>query len=257
MTEQGTARRPAKRRLIAGATAAATIAAGALVSSELVAGAGAATPVSSTQWQTCKVTLNGVQTTVDKAERTRTVVNGTGGSWAVVGFFVRTDGACTFKRVLKVDGRVGYNGISNGLTRRQGSGTTPSGTYTMTESFGNSPRPATALSYHRVKTGDYWVQDQNSAFYNTLRNSGLGGFLASTTGSNGSERLLDYTTQYAHSVVINFNRAPERRTVGRGSGIFLHVNGRGATAGCVSITKAGLRTLMSYLRSGDRITITA
>lgn len=255
--EQGTATRRIKRRLLVGLTAAATLAAGALVTTDLVAGAGAATPTSSGLWQTCKVTLNGVTTTVDKAERTRTVVNGTGGSWAVVGFFVRTDSACTFKRVLKVDGRVGYNGISNGLTRRQGSGTTPSGTYTMTESFGNSPRPATALSYHRIKTGDYWVQDQNSPFYNTLRNSALGGFLATTAGSNGSERLLDYTTQYAHSVVINFNRAPDSKVVGRGSGIFLHVNGKGATAGCVSITKASLRTLMSFLRPGDRITISA
>lgn len=176
-----------------------------------------ATPTSSALWETCKVTLNGVSTTVDKAGRTRTVVNGTGGSGTVVGFFVRTDGACRFKRILKVDGRVGYNGISNGLTRRQGSGTTPAGTYTMTESFGNSPRPMTALSYRRVTAGDYWIQDQNSLFYNTLRNSSLGGFLATTLGSNGSARLLDYTTQYAHAVVINFNRAPDSKVVGRGS----------------------------------------
>jgi L,D-peptidoglycan transpeptidase YkuD (ErfK/YbiS/YcfS/YnhG family) len=253
--EQGTGRRRLARRLLVGATAAATLAA-ALVTTGLVAGAGAATlPTSSTLWQTCNVTLGGVATTVDKAERTRTVVNGTGGSWAVLGLYVRTDSACTFKRVLRVDSRVGYNGISTGLTRRQGSGTTPSGTYSMTETFGNSPRPATAMPYHRVKPGDFWVQDQNSLFYNSLRNSSLGGFLASSLGSNGSERLLDYTTQYAHAVVINFNRAPDRKLIGRGSGIFLHVNGKGATAGCVSITKANLRTLLSYLRPGDRITI--
>lgn len=254
--EQGSATRDGgKRRLAVGATAAATLAAGALVTTDLVAGAGATTlPASSSLWQTCKVTLNGVSTTVDKAERTRTVVNGTGGSWAVVGFYVRTDSPCSFKRVLRVDGRVGYNGISNGVTRRQGSGTTPSGTYTMTESFGNSPRPATALPYHRVKPGDWWVQDQNSLFYNQLRNQSLGGFLARTSSS---ERLADYGPVYAHSVVINFNRAPDRKVIGRGSGIFLHVNGKGATAGCVSITKANLRTLMSYLRPGDRITITA
>ncbi len=33
------------------------------------------------------------------------------------------------------------------------------------------------------------------------------------------------------------------------------MNGKGATAGCVSITKKNLRTLLSYLRPGDRITI--
>jgi L,D-peptidoglycan transpeptidase YkuD (ErfK/YbiS/YcfS/YnhG family) len=250
--------RRVKRRLVAGGTAAAVLAGGALLSGSLLPGADAAAlPTSSTLWQTCNVTLDGVATTVDKAERTRTVVNGTGGSWAVLGFYVRTDSACTFERVLRVDSRVGYNGISNGLTRRQGSGTTPTGTYSMTETFGNSPRPATAMPYHRVKPGDFWVQDQNSLFYNSLRNSSLGGFLAGTVGANGSERLLDYTTQYAHAVVINFNRAPERTVIGRGSGIFLHVNGKGATAGCVSITEAKLRTLLSYLRPGDRITITA
>jgi L,D-peptidoglycan transpeptidase YkuD (ErfK/YbiS/YcfS/YnhG family) len=247
-----------KRRLVAAGTATALVTIGALASGALP-GAGAATlPTSSAAWQTCEVTLNGVPVTVDKAERTRTVVRGTGGSWAVVGFYVRTDSACTFKRILRVDGRVGYNGISNGLTRRQGSGTTPSGTYSMTYAFGNSRKPAgTAIAYHRVKPGDYWVQDADSPFYNELRNSALGGFLARTTGANGSERLSDYPTQYAHAIILNFNRAPDTKIVGRGSGIFLHVNGTGATAGCVSIAKDDLKALMSYLRSGDRITITA
>jgi L,D-peptidoglycan transpeptidase YkuD (ErfK/YbiS/YcfS/YnhG family) len=195
---------------------------------------------------------------VDRKERTRTVVNGTGGSWATVGFYVRTDSACTFRQIFRGDGRVGYNGISNGLTRRQGSGTTPSGTYSMTYAFGNSRKPAgTAIAYHRVKPGDFWVQDQNSPYYNELRNSALGGFLATTTGANSSERLSDYTTQYAYAVILNFNRAPDQKVVGRGSGIFLHVNGTGATAGCVSISKSRLQTLLTYLQSGDRITISA
>ncbi len=86
--EQGTAPRRLTCRLLASATAAATLAAGALVTTGLVAGAGAATlPTSSALWQTCNVTLGGVTTTVDRAERTRTVVNGTGGSWAVLGFY--------------------------------------------------------------------------------------------------------------------------------------------------------------------------
>lgn len=243
------------RRLATAIGAAAATLLGTLATTDLVAGAGAATlPATSSLWQTCRITLDGVTTTVDRSERTRTVVNGTGGSWAKVGFFVRTDSACSFKRVLRVDGRVGYNGITSGLTRRQGTGTTPAGTYTMTETFGNSPRPTTAMPYHRVQPGDWWVQDQNSRYYNELRNARLGGFLARTSAG---ERLLDYQTQYAHSVVINFNRAPDRKVIGRGSGIFLHVNGRGATAGCVSITKTDLRTLLSYLRPGDRITITA
>lgn len=126
----------------------------------------------------------------------------------------------------------------------------------MTEAFGNSASPGTAVPYHRARPGDWWVQDHNSPFYNTRRNQSLGGFLLRTTGLNSSERLADFGNQYAHALVINFNRAPDLKVAKRGSGIFLHVNGRGATAGCVSISKDRMRTVLSYLRPGDRITIT-
>lgn len=254
--EKQTATRRLKRRLLAGATAAATLAAGTLASGTLLAGADAATlPVSSSAWRTCTVTMNGVPLTVDRAERTRTVVNGTGGSHAGVAFYVRAESACTFKRLFLADGRVGYGGIVDGATRRQGTGTTPAGTYSMTEAFGNSASPGTAVPYHRVRPGDWWVQDNNSPFYNSLRNQSLSGFLLRTTGLNSSERLADFGAQYAHALVINFNRTPDRQVTKRGSGIFLHINGSGATAGCVSVRKERVRTMLSYLRPGDRITI--
>jgi L,D-peptidoglycan transpeptidase YkuD (ErfK/YbiS/YcfS/YnhG family) len=249
--------RRVSRRLTAGATAAVALLGVLAVSGGLLPGAGAATPITSATWQTCQVTLNGVPVTVDKTDRTRAVVNGTGGSWARLGFYVRTDSACGFRRVLLVDSRVGYNGITAGATRRQGTGTTPSGTYTMTEVFGNAGMPPTAMPYHRVQSGDWWVEDNTSLFYNELRNSSLGGYMLRTTGLNSSERLANFPTQYAHAIVINFNRAPDRKVLGRGAGIFLHVNGSGATAGCVSITHAALDTLLSYLRPGDSITIAA
>lgn len=254
--EQRTTTGRVKRRLIVGTTAAGTLAAGTLVSGTLLAGADAATlPTTSAAWRTCNVTMNGVPVTVDRTERTRTVVNGTGGSKASVAFYARTDSPCTFKRVFLADGRVGYGGIVDGATRRQGIGTTPAGTYTMTEAFGNAASPGTAMPYHRVASGEWWVQDNNSPFYNSLRNQSLGGFLLRTTGLNSSERLADFGTQYAHSIVINFNRAPDAQLAKRGAGIFLHVTGKGATAGCVSIRKERVRMLLSYLRPGDRIPI--
>lgn len=249
-------RTPRRRRLIAGTTAGAVVAAGALLSGDLLAGADATTlPTNSSAWRTCQVTLNGVPVVVDATERTRTVVNGSGGSKAKVGLYARTDSACTFSRIFLTDGRVGYGGIADGVTRRQGTGTTPAGTYSMTEAFGNSASPGTALPYHRVQRGDWWVQDNNSAFYNSRRHESLGGFLLRTNGLNGSERLTDFGNQYAHSVVINFNRAPDTMVRKRGSGIFLHVTGKGATAGCVSLPKSKVRTLLQHLQSGDRITI--
>jgi L,D-peptidoglycan transpeptidase YkuD (ErfK/YbiS/YcfS/YnhG family) len=126
----------------------------------------------------------------------------------------------------------------------------------MTEAFGINPNPGTALPYHQVVAGDWWVQDNNSPYYNSLRNESQGGFRPTPHGLNGSERLMDYGKQYAHAVVINFNRAPDVQIARRGSGIFLHANsGKGATAGCVSIGKPKLRLLMTYLQPRDRITI--
>ncbi|MEV0784164.1 hypothetical protein AB0I52_14535 [Streptomyces sp. NPDC050423] len=43
---------------------------------------------------------------------------------------------------------------------------------------------------------------------------------------------MNYPTQYAKALVVNFNRWPT--TPGHGAGTFLYVNGMGATTGCVS-----------------------
>ncbi len=120
-------------------------------------------------------------------------------------------------------------------TRKQGTGTTPRGTFTMTQAFGNAAEPGMWLPYHRVKSGDYWVEDNASRYYNTLRNKSQGGFRywLPTANDDSSEYLPHYTTQYKYAVVINFNRAPDYHKAHRGAGIFLHVKGSGATAGCV------------------------
>ncbi len=210
----------------------------------------------STAWESCTINLGGVTVKVRKSERTRTIVDGTGGQRARLSFWARDASPCGFVQVFSTLSWVGANGMADGRTRRQGTLTTPTGTYTMTEAFGIQGNPGTALPYHRVRSGDWWVQDNNSKYYNSLRNQKDGGFSVTTRGVNGSERLMDYGKQYAHVVVINFNRAPDRQVPRRGSGIFLHVNsGKGATAGCVSIGKPKLRQLMSYLQPRDRITI--
>ena len=73
-----------------------------------------------------------------------------------------------------------------------------------------------------------------------------GGFRWWLESSNpdASERLGEYRTQYEWSIVIGFNEDQVRH---RGSGIFLHVNGSGATAGCVSAPRGFIRSLMARL----------
>ena len=46
-------------------------------------------------------------------------------------------------------------------------------------------------------------------------------------------------------MVLDFNYWDQVRH--RGAGIFLHVNGRGATAGCVSVPRRLMRTVMAWL----------
>jgi L,D-peptidoglycan transpeptidase YkuD (ErfK/YbiS/YcfS/YnhG family) len=65
-----------------------------------------------------------------------------------------------------------------------------------------------------------------------------------TSGLNESERLTDFPREYEYAVNTSFNYQQVRY---RGAGIFLHVNGRGATAGCVSVPRWLMGTVMARL----------
>ena len=226
-----------------------------------VAGARSAlvvSPATARTWTACAKTLDGITTHLGRTQRSVTIVNQTSKTRARVSFWVRTDGACSVQRkFLTTTARIGYNGTVAGKHRKQGTGTTPRGRYTMTEAFGNGSAPATSMPYHRVAKGDYWVGDNKSAYYNSLRNKADGGFRWRLPSSsvNASENLRDFATQYRYVAVINFNRAPDVTKHYRGYGIFLHVKGSGATAGCVGVTRGQMRTVLAYLQPGDTIKI--
>lgn len=165
------------------------------------------------------------------------------GSYATVTAWAK--GASGWKAVVSADGRVGSNGVTDGATRRQSTYTTPSGTYTITEGFGVESG-GTAMPYTRVNSSHWWVQDPESKFYNQMHTEEGADFPLTESGERGSEHLINYPTQYAKALVINFNRWPA--TPGRGAGIFLHVNGRGATAGCVSVPRATMDRIMSWIK---------
>jgi L,D-peptidoglycan transpeptidase YkuD (ErfK/YbiS/YcfS/YnhG family) len=142
------------------------------------------------------------------------------------------------------NGRTGYGGLVPGSRRRQGSGRTPLGTYRLLSAFGTHD-DTTRLPYTRIKKGDYWVEDNASAYYNRYRNKAQGGFRWwLTRGVDTSEELTDYPTQYEYAINTGFNYGQVRH---RGAGIFLHVNGRGATGSCVSAPRSFLQTAMARL----------
>lgn len=151
------------------------------------------------------------------------------------------------KRLTTRDGRIGYGGLSRPTQRRQGDGTTPTGTFDLTFAFGTHARRAGwRMPYHRIRPGDYWVGDNASPYYNTLRARAAGGFRwwLPQSDDNASERLVDYRSQYEYSFATSFNADQVRH---RGFAIFLHVNGHGATAGCVSGPRSFLQRLYRRL----------
>ena len=197
------------------------------------------------------VTLDGVKVRLEPGTRQVVTVNRTRGTHARVTYWGHRDGK--WRKKARTDkGRIGYGGLVSGTERRQGTGTTPLGTYPLESTFGSKARKSTwAMPYHRY-SDDYWVLDNASPHYNRLRDRDAGGFRwwLPASNRNASERLVDYGKQYEMAVVIGFNtRNPVRY---RGAGIFLHVNGTGATAGCVGVPRWFMRTTMHRLRPGHR-----
>jgi len=217
-----------------------------LLATALVA-APSATPTASAGAGT--VVLDGVTVKLRPGTRQVVTVNRTRGWHARVIFWGRHDGRWQ-RQFTATDGRIGYNGLVRPTRRVQGSGTTPLGTFRLPYSFGmHRQRDAWDPSYRRVRRGDYWVLDNQSAHYNRYRNKRQGGFRwrLGSSHPDGSERLKDYPKQYEWAVVTSFNR---RQVKHRGGAIFLHVNGSGATAGCVSAPRWFLKRAVRRLSSG-------
>jgi L,D-peptidoglycan transpeptidase YkuD (ErfK/YbiS/YcfS/YnhG family) len=192
------------------------------------------------------VRLDGVDVRLRDGTTQVVTANRTRGYRARITWWVLRDGRWQ-QRMQASDGRIGYGGLVLGKRRRQGTGTTPLGTYDLPSAFGTHRRDAAwDLAYRRIRRGDFWVQDNASRYYNRYRNQRQGGFRWRLPASdpNGSERLTDYPTQYEWSIVTGFNHHQVRH---RGAGIFLHVNGSGATAGCVSAPRWFIRSLMARL----------
>jgi L,D-peptidoglycan transpeptidase YkuD (ErfK/YbiS/YcfS/YnhG family) len=218
---------------------------GACLAVALLVGPPAA-PAPSSGEPTHRIHLDGVP--VDLRDHTRQVITTrqTGTTTARVTLWALRYG--TWKLVERTTvARIGYAGLVAPDQRRQGSGTTPTGTYYLPFTFGPYARHSDwTMPYRQFDGDDYWVLDNASAYYNRWRDRDAGGFRwALTDSSNGSERLADYTSQYRMAAVIAYNYyAPVRH---RGGAIFLHVNGPGATAGCVSVPLWFMRSVMSRL----------
>jgi L,D-peptidoglycan transpeptidase YkuD (ErfK/YbiS/YcfS/YnhG family) len=155
--------------------------------------------------------------------------------------------------------RLGWNAWVRGQKRRQSTGTTPAGQFTLNYVFGNRVNPGTSMRYRHVDGNDYWpYEPRDPATYNIYQPH-----KAKTTHwrKDYRERLSHFRYQYAYAVVLGFNLphgvhwsakrkqyvARTRADTRRGGGIFLHVQKTRYTAGCVAGPIKDVRWLVRWL----------
>ncbi|GGW50159.1 hypothetical protein GCM10010503_28890 [Streptomyces lucensis JCM 4490] len=142
--------------------------------------------------------------------------------------------------------RFGANGLAEGASRVQGTDTTPTGLYDLPFGFGTKAAPSgTRVPYRPVVESSWWCQDNESDAYNRWVEP-----LPADCRASEAEHLVTYPTQYAYALVIGFNY--DRPVRGRGAGIFLHVNGRAATAGCVSVPEDAMQRILRWAVPDER-----
>jgi L,D-peptidoglycan transpeptidase YkuD (ErfK/YbiS/YcfS/YnhG family) len=157
--------------------------------------------------------------------------------------------------------RLGYAGTVRAADRRQNTGTTPAGTFRLLSGFGSRRDPGTRLSsYIQFDNNDWWpIDPRDPATYNVYQHSRSD---EARWRRTEAERLANWGTgQYRYGVVIDYNLptgvrwssakgeyvAGEPADTRKGGAIFLHVNGRGATAGCVSVNLLRMRRVLRWL----------
>lgn len=144
------------------------------------------------------------------------------------------------QKIETSEGHVGYNGLGK---THEGAGKTPQGAYSLGTAFGSHSNVKTGLSYRQEDSRSYWIEDAADKDYNTWQER--------SSAKSPSEHLLSYKTQYEYGIVINYNTNPIVK--GAGSGFFVHVSTGGATAGCVSVPRGTLISMLSILNKGAYI----
>lgn len=169
-----------------------------------------------------------------------------GATSGTVSWWERRGRAGRWTRVGSAPARFGAGGLVEGERREQGTSTTPAGVYDLPYAFGIKPAPSGATyPYRRVSPDAWWCQDNASASYNRWVEP-----LPEDCRADEAEHLVTYEKQYAYGLVIGFNY--DRPVRGRGAGIFLHVDGKGATAGCVSVPEEAMARILRWVREEAR-----
>ena len=134
--------------------------------------------------------------------------------------------------------------------KHEGDGRSPAGAFALDTAFGFAARsdvPWIQLPYAALQSGSDCVDDEASAFYNTVVDRAT----VARVDWNSAEHMRQIA-QYRLGVIVGYNAG--RPTAGRGSCIFLHIWGGPAstTDGCTALDAGALESLMRWLDGSRR-----
>ena len=153
------------------------------------------------------------------------------------------DGSDNWIEVDRVAARLGQNGMKYESEVYEMDKCTPTGIYTVTEAFGINGNPGSGVPYRELDGSEYWVDDVDSEYYNTMQFGEPNGRWAS------AEKLTDFGGYYNYALVIDYNRWPV--ISGKSSAIFLHCDMGIYTYGCVAIPQNNLVNLLTWLNPSN------
>lgn len=165
------------------------------------------------------------------------------GTQCTLYFFDKTDDGWKISEAIpSAPGIVGRSGVTT--TKAEGDGCTPAGYYAIGPCYGEDATSVTAMEYHQIINGDFWVDDPASLYYNQF---------VRTTDSHvypdwrSGEDLYSLLRYYKYMAVVRYNMDPV--VSGAGSAIFLHCQGGDTTtSGCVSTKEATMFAIFRWLK---------
>lgn len=143
--------------------------------------------------------------------------------------------------IASAPGIIGKNGVTT--DKKEGDGCTPAGYFALGPCYGEDAESPTAMEYHQIVDGDYWVDDVTSKYYNTFVHVDV---FDSRVGWKTGEDMFNMFRYYRHMAVIRYNTDPV--VPGAGSAVFLRCQADDtATAGSIGTKDATVFAILRWL----------
>ena len=137
--------------------------------------------------------------------------------------------------------RLGSGGMKSASLVYEMDMCTPTGIYSLSEAFGINSNPGSGLPYRVLDGSEYWVDDENSPYYNTMQFGEPNGRWSS------AEHLSSMGRSYCYSIVVDYNRWPVIPV--KSSAIFLHVDVSVPTWGCIAVEESKMVKILNWISS--------